>query len=311
MPLFDTHIVVDWSARSKPSPANPSKDAIWWAVAHGGVVTTRYVRTRREAIDDLLHLFEAETSAGRRVLAGFDFPFGYPAGVAAHLTRRASALALWEWLALRVHDGKNNANNRYSVAAEINNAYPGVGPFWGRHPNWSCLCVPLRASERTCRHSHPAEKRVADEYAPGAKSVWQLFYNGSVGSQVLLGLSALNRLRRNPALSGSVAVWPFDSGLGAPDAPLVLAEVYPSLLKDAVDEHRGEDEVLDSAQVRVNARAFASLDAKGELRSLFNGAPSLTAEQRELVEREEGWILGLGHEQALEDAVAKEDGRSE
>ena len=30
-PLFHTHIVVDWSARSEPSPEQPSKDAIWWA----------------------------------------------------------------------------------------------------------------------------------------------------------------------------------------------------------------------------------------------------------------------------------------
>ena len=39
MPLFHTHVVVDWSARSKPSPKRKSKDAIWWAVARiaGGV----------------------------------------------------------------------------------------------------------------------------------------------------------------------------------------------------------------------------------------------------------------------------------
>lgn len=32
-PHFDTHIVVDWSARGKPGPARPTKDGIWWAVA--------------------------------------------------------------------------------------------------------------------------------------------------------------------------------------------------------------------------------------------------------------------------------------
>ena len=77
MPLFDTHGIVDWSARSKPSPVKPAKNAIWWAVARGGgVAATHYVRTRHEAIEKLRDLFETELAAGHRILAGFDFPFG-------------------------------------------------------------------------------------------------------------------------------------------------------------------------------------------------------------------------------------------
>ena len=34
------------------------------------------------------------------------------------------------------------------------------------------------------------QRRVADKTAVGAKTVWQLAYNGSVGSQVLLGIPA-------------------------------------------------------------------------------------------------------------------------
>ena len=304
MPLFDTYIVVDWSARSKPDPAKPTKDAIWWAVARNGVVHTKYHRTRDAAVERLIQLFETELSAGRRVLAGFDFPFGYPAVVAARLTGTPSALALWEWLSARICDSGNNANNRFSVAAEINGTYPGIGPFWGRPSEWPFPEVPVSASKRTCRRAHPPEKRVADERAAGAKTVWQLFYRGSVGSQVLLGVPSLNRLRSDDALSDSMAVWPFDSGLRAPYAPLVLAEVYPSLLKEAVDKHRGDDEILDRAQVRVNARAFASLDARGGLGNLLDGEPTLTSGQRRIVETEEGWILGLGHAQSLKDALA-------
>ena len=33
MPLFDTTVIVDWSARSKPSPRRPTKDSIWWCAA--------------------------------------------------------------------------------------------------------------------------------------------------------------------------------------------------------------------------------------------------------------------------------------
>ena len=159
--------------------------------------------------------------------------------------------------------------------------------------------MPARASDRSCRRSHPAEKRVADEHAIGAKTVWQLFYNGSVGSQALLGIPALDRLRRAPGLSGNIAVWPFEGGLSVPDAAIVLAEVYPSLLREAIAERAGVNEILDRAQVRVNAEAFASLDAHGKLAPLFGGSAALTASERWVVEAEEAWILGLGHEKAL------------
>ena len=238
MPLFDTHIVVDWSARSQPSPAKPTRDAIWWAVARDGVVARPvYVRTRDAAITRLAKLIAAERVARRRVLVGFDFPFGYPAGVARHLTGRDCAFALWDWLAARIEDDEHNANNRYAVAAEINRRYPGVGPCWGRPATWSVGDVPTRARARTDRTAHPPERRIADEHAKGAKTVWQLAYTGSVGSQVLLGIPALERLRRTPSIAGSVAVWPFDGGLAVADRPVVFAELYPSLLRDAVARH--------------------------------------------------------------------------
>ena len=307
MPLFHTHIVVDWSARSKPSPKRKSKDAIWWAVARiaGGIEVDEpaYVRTRHEALENLARLLADELDAGRRVLVGFDFPFGYPMGVAQHLTGKARALALWNWLAAQIKDGPDNANNRYDVAAAINAAYSGVGPFWGRPPAWPYPTIPLRASERTEQKAHPPERRLCDIRATGAKTVWQLAYSGSVGSQMLLGLPALKRLVSDPRIAGRAAIWPFQTGLQTPDAPAVIAEVYPSLLRAEVRARRGEDEILDGAQVRVNAEAFARLDAGRGLATLFAGAPGLTADERRLIETEEAWILGLGHEDALKCAL--------
>ena len=307
MPLFHTHIVVDWSARSKPSPEKPTKDAIWWAVARVGngieVDEPEYVRTRHKALDRLADLIAGELDAGRRVLVGFDFPFGYPAGVAERLAGEASALALWSWLAERIADAPENANNRYDVAAAINDAYPGFGPFWGRPGTWDYPTIPVRASERTEQNAHPPERRICDLRATGAKTVWQLAYTGSVGSQMLLGLPALKRLAADPRIAGRAAIWPFETGLRTPDAPAVIAEVYPSLLRAEVRARRRGDEILDSAQVRVNADAFARLDALGGLAPLFDGAPSLTADERRLIETEEAWILGLGHEDALKGAL--------
>ena len=167
MPLFDTHIVVDWSARSERSPVKHTKDAIWWAGAcvEGGHVLAlepEYARTRDDALRRLVRLIAGELDAGRRVLVGFDFPFGYPEGVAAHLTGKASALALWEWLAERIEDGPDNANNRYKIAAKINAAYRGIGPCWGHHVKWHCPTIPVKKSERTEQERHPPECRIAD-----------------------------------------------------------------------------------------------------------------------------------------------------
>ena len=306
MPLFDTHIIVDWSARSKPSPKKPSKDAILGSRTDGIVGEPRYERTRHKAVVRLADLIQAEREENRRVLVGFDFPFGYPARVAQRLAKRASAFALWNWLAAHIEDGESNDNNRYEVATKINKRYPGLGPCWGRPPSWDYPDVPIGGSERDLQDAHPQERRIADGHAKGAKTVWQLFYTGSVGSQALLGIPALERLRHWPGLRGQVAVWPFDSDLAVPDKPVVLAEVYPSLLKDAIDAHARPDEVRDSAQVRVNAHAFASLDKANKLEPLFGGPRDLSTDQRKQVVNEEGWILGLGHEAELGAAAETE-----
>ena len=312
--LFRTHIVVDWSARSKPSPARETKDAIWWAAARiaGSVEVSKpeYVRTRHEALEELARLIADELDAGRRVLVGFDFPFGYPEGVAEHLTGEASALALWDWLATEIEDAPDNDNNRYKVAAAINREYPGVGPFWGRPAKWDYPTIPTRAFVRMGQAHHPPERRICDLRAKGAKTVWQLAYAGSVGSQMLLGLPALKRLASDPRIAGRAAIWPFQTGLQTPKAQAVIAEVYPSLLRDEVRARQSDDEILDSAQVRVNAETFARLDASGRLAPLFAGAPSLTPEERRIVETEEAWILGLGHEEALKGACSIPASRS-
>ena len=220
MPIFDTHIVVDWSARSKPSPVRPSRDSIWWAAVRAGhALKPRYLRTRHDAVESLAAFVAGELDAGRRVLAGFDFPFGYPAGVAERLTGEASALAVWDWLAERIEDEPDNGNNRFAVAEEMNRCWPGVGPFWGRPQAWRYPQIPVRARDRTCRDGHPPERRIADLRARGAKTVWQLAYSGSVGSQVLVGLPALKRLLADPRIGGRGRVWPFDTGLASSRTP--------------------------------------------------------------------------------------------
>jgi hypothetical protein len=282
--LFDTVIIVDWSAAAVPSPARPSSDAIWIGVAGE---PPRYFRTRAAAIDWLETFLAAEAAAGRRVLAGFDFAFGFPRGFAAALTGRPEALAVWERLAFEMCDGPGNDNNRFAVAAEINAALPGTGPFWGRPGRLDLPALPVRGSTRA-GHGLP-ERRLVETRVPRAQPVWKLYTAGSVGGQALTGIAALERLRRR--LGRSVAVWPFETGLRPPRSPaIVLAEVYPSLLAPRVAEAEARGEIRDAAQVRLTASALASLDGAARLAPLF--APDLAESERATVAREEGWILG-------------------
>jgi molybdopterin-guanine dinucleotide biosynthesis adapter protein len=72
------------------------------------------------------------TSAGRRVLAGFDFPLGYPAGFAQRLTGQPGARSVWRWLEAHHCEGPDNRNTRFVLANAINAGFGRAGPFWGR-----------------------------------------------------------------------------------------------------------------------------------------------------------------------------------
>ncbi|NNF72840.1 MAG: molybdopterin molybdenumtransferase MoeA [Rhodobacteraceae bacterium] len=289
MTPFNKVIIVDWSARSAPSPKRPSADAIWIAVHENGTDETTYLRTRHEAAAFLAAAFETAVARGQRVLAGFDFPFGYPAGFAQALTGRSDPFAIWDWLSENIEDAPSNANNRFEVAAKINAQFPGTGPFWGRPADRILTGLPDKGRART-GYDQP-ERRAIEECVPSAQPVWKLYTTGSVGSQALLGLPVLANLRRQ--FARDICVWPFDT----PDRAIVMAEVYPSLLSDTVNAIcAAEPEAIkDEVQVRVLARALSRLSPT-DLATAFDAAPD--------VAKEEGWILGVGVESALRRAAA-------
>lgn len=287
---FDRIAILDWSAEGRPKLG---RDSIWLGLTNpDGRVTAENLPTR-QAAEVRLGALLAETLATRqRLLIGADFAFGYPTGFAHRLTGTPRALAVWAWLAARLRDGPDNANNRFAVAAEANRACPGLGPFWFRPARLHMPDLPLRGSER---HGHGLpERRLADSLARGAQPVWKLGTPGAVGSQALTGLPVLWRLRG--AHPGQVAAWPLERWQ---HAPVVLAEVFPSLLSAAVAAAGRQDPALprDAHQVRLLAAALARLSASEGLSPLLHpDAPATLLE-------EEGWIIGLGHEAALDRAV--------
>ncbi|MFO1155026.1 MAG: precorrin-8X methylmutase [Rhodospirillales bacterium] len=305
--IFDAYMMVDWSAASQP---RTGANSVWICLREddgGGRVCEQWWNppTRAEAVALIADRLSDLCARDRFVLAGFDFAFGYPAGFAARLRHsRADWRAVWQEFAAMIEDDPTNANNRFAVAADLNRRISGeAAPFWG---------CPEAAVHSTLTATKPhvsdpeavSSFRRTDRAGPGPKSVWQLFGAGSVGSQTLLGIARLEQLRRHPWLEGRVRVWPFETGLLTMRRPetddwrVMLAEVYPSMLADDASE----DEVKDLRQVRGLARHFAHLDREGRLAPLFAG-PDLAAEERRRIETEEGWILGIGTDILIEDAV--------
>src|SRR5262249_23263867 len=140
------------------------------------------------------------------------------------------------------------------------------------------------------------EHRLVDRRMRGPQPGWKLAGTGSAGGQALTGIPVVRALRDDPVLRRHIRIWPFETGLAGPaaggHAGLVMAETYPAL----VPAPRRAGEVKDSAQVRHLATHFAALDARGGLASLLAGDPSLSRRERQQVEREEGWVLGVGGE---------------
>ena len=281
---FDTIVMVDWSG-GNDTGRRPRKDAIWAAVARRGdpAIPRVYLRNRVIAVDWLRDLLGAEARSGRRVLAGFDFPFGYPAGFAERLIGRADPLAVWAWMADELEDAPK-ANNRFDLAGRINALFPGDGPFWFNGLKRDIPNLPHKGRERGGHGME--ERRAVERQAKGSFTCWQMGGAGAVGSQAMTGMAALERLRR--ALPGDVAVWPFEPL----DRPVAFVEVWPSLLDDAVRAAMRPGEIKDAVQVRVLARAIAQAAAEATLARMLDAVPEEAA-------REEGWILGVGAEELL------------
>ena len=84
---FDVIMMVDYSAKQTRGRVDGEANGIWLATAVGGAEPgVRPFRTRVELQQHLAHALERHHEAGRRVLLGLDFCFGFPAGTAAALS---------------------------------------------------------------------------------------------------------------------------------------------------------------------------------------------------------------------------------
>jgi hypothetical protein len=301
--LFDAYIMVDWSAASKPVTG---ANSIWIGIlAKDARLKLQFravnIETRLKAREFLEDMVGKLTKRGDRVLLGFDFSLGYPAGTAEALGLKLDGKAPWqamhEHLASKLKDKPDNSNARYAIAAGMNYAVSkGPFPFWG---------APARDVVSTLGSTKPdygdgslPEYRLVEAYLRDnklgqPKSVWQLAYTGSVGSQSLTGIPHVHALRE--AWPGA-RIWPFEFDPAEPlneetltDVNVVMTEIYPSLTKAKPES----GETLDAAQVRAIAHYYASLDEKGALSAAFSTAKSLEPAENTKIKAEEGWIPGV------------------
>ncbi|MGB6229580.1 MAG: hypothetical protein WBF53_05580 [Litorimonas sp.] len=280
--LFDRIVIVDWSSANGPKTG---ADSIWIADSRAPTLNPP---TRAAAMERIDAVIEDGRQRGERLLTGWDFAFGYPAGFAAALGLEGWR-GVWDRLHARTQDGPDNRSNRFEVGARINRELgPHGGPFWGHvgreRPNGlSGRRFPSGGRD----FPYPFDYlRHVERALPSASPVFKLAYPGSVGSQALLGIAQLEGLRRR--FPERVAVWPFETDFAADlSAPVTLAEIYPSA--HAVPEG---PEVKDRRQVEAVLRDFLDWDEQGLLHEKLN-APGLTGAARDAVRREEGWVVGL------------------
>ncbi len=292
-PLFDAYVMVDWSAAARPCRG---ADSIWWALlawqeGDRALMRRENPATRAAAMAQLADLLGGLADGGKRVLAGFDFPFGYPAGFAGRLglDEQQAWRGTWTLLDELIDDGDDNGNNRFASAGQLNRRIGHDGfPFWG-HPHGHRYDG-LMARKTAPYDDGLPERRLIEQRLPRAKTVWQLNGNGSVGGQTLMGLPRLRALCADARLRGRARVWPFetaDMSIGAGD--IVIAEVYPSLVPH--DPEPGQ--VKDACQVHSIARFLAAADEDGRLAGMIALDDTLTPAEEAAVRSEEGWILGV------------------
>jgi hypothetical protein len=287
---FDTFVIVDWSAANQP---RTGRDSIWICAVdrRGSRRVLENPPTRQAAAAVLRDLLAGATRRGDRLLAGFDFPFGYPAGFAARLGLDGTPWrAVWDEIARLIDDREDNRNNRFEVGAMLNRRISGARfPFWGCPVNF--VHDHLGPTHHR-RHEAEglAERRLIDHWMAGAQPCWKLAYTGSVGSQSLTGLPVVRALRDDPRWADAARIWPFETGLEPPDgARIVFAEIWPSWW--AINREHGEPK--DRAQVCTVADILTVQDRAGELRQWFAGGGGFTAEQRHAIVTEEAWTLGV------------------
>ncbi|MBT4513963.1 MAG: hypothetical protein HOC77_02585 [Chloroflexi bacterium] len=309
--LFDAYLMVDWSAKNGLSPPRPSPDAVWVGAGEAGVTPPRakYFRSRMSGIAYVRRLLRRWIAQDKRVLVGFDLPYGYPVGFAHWMDGPANVpewRRTWQAISSRYDDDERNLNNRFAVASELN-ALCGAdsyGPFW---------CAPAAQVTKTLPpkmkgylefpYEMPDGTKVGDLRVCDARfraaglnihTCWHLLGTGSVGGQGVAGIPHVEGLRDDPEFDAYSNVWPFETGFtstptSATGPAIVHAEIWPRVAESLMNPRT---RIKDRAQVISVVEWARQLDDARELGMWFDAPVDLPAADAVIAVEEEGWILG-------------------
>ena len=140
------------------------------------------------------------------------------------------------------------------------------------------------AGKGSARAGSARWRRLTEERAGGAKSVFHFDVPGSVAKSTHAGIPWLRFLRQR--LGERVHFWPFD-GWRIPAGRSAVAEVYPALWKH---HYPVDGRTSDQHDAYSTAAWLREVDLDGRLDRFL--APRLTAAER-TVAGVEGWILGV------------------
>ena len=310
MPLFESYIIVDWSARNNLAPKIPSRDAIWVGelTPSSNDSNEKYFRGRQDCFDFIVQRLKHYFRFNHRVLLGFDFAYGYPQGWASALylpaENKSAWWNIWTELTTRIEDDDDNTNNRFIVASEFNciACSEKVGPFWGVPVGQATDHLSPKSSgfPYTAKNGIKLERlRITEMRLGHVQETWKLFGVGSVGGQTLVGIPYLHRLRRHIDFANRSAVWPFETHFTPTPTPqtgpyILHAEIWPGIVKNTVASitENQKPAIRDQIQVRAMCQWLADLDLKGELGRLFNTPCGLDRSRLQSCIEHEGWILG-------------------
>jgi precorrin-8X/cobalt-precorrin-8 methylmutase len=331
MAVFDRYIAVDWSAHNGPKTG---ADSIWigeWGPAGPG--PSRNPPTRAAAMADLEHTLLAARAAGERILLGFDFVFGFPAGAAEAIAGAAPPLPSSpaggevpiecvarspshppaDTLPLAGRDGEGEAPRS------------NLSPPWSRL--WSTLHTLITDTDQNLSNRFEVAEtlnRVGGRFwgHPHGRLYAHLTPKKPLAAHPLPERRGVEALVRGPQ-----PVWKL-TGVGAVGSQTLLG--IPRL--EALRRHRvlGPDiavwpfdtdferhlerplviaeiypslftpapgiEPRDRAQVQACVARYAALDAAGDLRTFLSAPPGLDPAIRALAVGQEGWIAGIGHQ---------------
>jgi hypothetical protein len=133
-------------------------------------------------------------------------------------------------------------------------------------------------------------RRLTEERAGGAKSVFHFDVQGSVAKSTHAGIPWLRFIRRR--LGSQVHFWPFD-GWDIPAGGSAIAEVYPARWRR---NFAREDRTDDQHDAYCAAEWLRGADRDGGLAGFLH--PRLTPPER-TVAKVEGWILGVSATTAI------------